>query len=351
MPLSRHFYELDEVVAALQRCLWTCPHKGRALFWLWELVVSQEETLATDTLNDAWLQHGGGLFVRQLQGLQQDKWADRCLIIYEAIQVAGSLSASRLLEKVALITDPPTLSGAVTPSSSLPFIRTLDPAETLSASEANAFWHGYDRACRSPNSRVIALWHLLHVQESLSADGIWSAINIAAKGDPIVKRLQESASPHPESQLLHQIAATLILCTPPLKRYQEEMSFVMGHYRNDWAAWNTTIGRRAARLHAIPTEAAIVRAKIPAGYSNIDDVRNPITLLSEGCRFWRQVMDTKDYTYDRTKDELIFGSDEAKEEFYARYFPDDTPDEWSLEDQRKSHGPGTQQGTQQGTGN
>ena len=33
-------------------------------------------------------------------------------------------------------------------------------------------------------------------------------------------------------------------------------------------------------------------------------------------------------------------SDDALETFYASTFPDDIPDEWSLEDQEKSHGPG-----------
>jgi hypothetical protein len=33
-------------------------------------------------------------------------------------------------------------------------------------------------------------------------------------------------------------------------------------------------------------------------------------------------------------------SDDAKEAFYSTYFPDDIPDEWSLADQKKSHGAG-----------
>ena len=33
-------------------------------------------------------------------------------------------------------------------------------------------------------------------------------------------------------------------------------------------------------------------------------------------------------------------SDDELEAFYGTYFPDDIPDEWSLVDQKKSHGPG-----------
>ena len=38
--------------------------------------------------------------------------------------------------------------------------------------------------------------------------------------------------------------------------------------------------------------------------------------------------------------ELLHDGIEDLEAFYARTFPDDIPDEWSLLDQRKSHGPG-----------
>jgi len=41
-----------------------------------------------------------------------------------------------------------------------------------------------------------------------------------------------------------------------------------------------------------------------------------------------------------TIQELLYDGTEDIDAFYARTFPDDIPDEWSLVDQRKSHGPG-----------
>ena len=41
-----------------------------------------------------------------------------------------------------------------------------------------------------------------------------------------------------------------------------------------------------------------------------------------------------------TIQELLYDGFEDLETFYTRTFPDDIPDEWSLIDQRKSHGPG-----------
>ena len=48
----------------------------------------------------------------------------------------------------------------------------------------------------------------------------------------------------------------------------------------------------------------------------------------KGCPFW-----------DTALESIV--DDETKEAFYEKYFPDDIPDEWSLEDQKKSHGFGS----------
>ena len=54
--LSRNLYEIDEVKSALQICL--RRQSWRALFWLWELVVSEEIEEAKSVLRYTWLQWG-----------------------------------------------------------------------------------------------------------------------------------------------------------------------------------------------------------------------------------------------------------------------------------------------------
>ena len=51
--------------------------------------------------------------------------------------------------------------------------------------------------------------------------------------------------------------------------------------------------------------------------------------------FWHSVV--KEFQIRRQEDELIFLDDETLERFYATYFPNDIPDEWSAEERRKSH--------------
>jgi hypothetical protein len=71
------------------------------------------------------------------------------------------------------------------------------------------------------------------------------------------------------------------------------------------------IGRCAARLFSVP------RAHAPTG---------PVSPLAtkEGCKFWRRVWGTVQCAED-------------EEAFWATYFADDIPDEWSAVEQAKSH--------------
>jgi len=108
-----------------------------------------------------------------------------------------------------------------------------------------------------------------------------------------------------------------------------------------WDYWNKQIGRRKARVYTIPVEAlsaTTTRGRLPAIYTNIDDVRNPVVLLPEGCRFWKEISMKIGLTVDAETGTARFPNDDVLEVFYKQYFPDDIPDEWSAADQGKSHG-------------
>jgi hypothetical protein len=77
-----------------------------------------------------------------------------------------------------------------------------------------------------------------------------------------------------------------------------------------------------------------------ATYTNIEELRDPLPSLLSGCTFWRQAALSAGAFYNADTDQVWFPSDESLEYFYATYFPDDIPDEWSLADQQKSHGVG-----------
>ena len=358
MPLTRNLYELDEVVSALQVCL--RRGYGRAAFWLWELVVSKEEILALTCLTDAWLRGGGGYDPQLLTLPLSDKgWPERYVRVAAAIKTARERNATRFLNEAAA--EP--LRPYVTPLAasekararrhqrSTAFVASLSTDEPIDKNEAANWWISFDSACRQHHARD-AIWLLQAVQPILSADAIWTAIRLSSRGSLLTKKAVEllKEAPiltEPTHQALAQANATLILSTTTKERetvmIQKPMELLS--YCREWATWSSMVGRRKARVHAIPAEAlhgSTTRGGIPFKYTNITDVRDPVTLLSDGCTFWRLALQEAGVTVDEETQAIAFPDDEGIEAFYQRYFPDDIPDEWSAEDQAKSHGRGCQ---------
>lgn len=100
--------------------------------------------------------------------------------------------------------------------------------------------------------------------------------------------------------------------------------------------WKSTYGCRKSRAYAIKKEC--LYGKSPRGLmtveeNNISDIYNSEELI-RGQKVYNELVN-------------IFGSFEAfkedvdrYDEFYSHFFHDDIPDEWSLEEQMKSHGKG-----------
>jgi len=313
-------------------------------------VVSEEEVLASQTLTDTWLRYGGGVDP-DLMVLPEDAWIDRCVRTMSAIQAAGSLHAMHFLTLSATMDSRPsmtplprsTAAAARRAKRSAAFVASLDPSEQVSPEDAANFWISFDSACRQ-GVRTDALWLLQAAQPIFSADAIWSALRIASRG-PIchIEILQRAATPHPIQQLLFQAAATLHLCIPS----QERAAYVPprgSHLQRQ--AWAEQVGRRKSRLYAIPVEALhtdTTRGRIPHKYTNIDDLREPVQILSEGCTFWQNTLRSNGIETDEATGATVFPDDTVLESFHDTYFPDDIPDEWSKEDQLKSHGRGVQE--------
>ena len=106
------------------------------------------------------------------------------------------------------------------------------------------------------------------------------------------------------------------------------------------------MGRRAARVYEIPKEAmhaGTTRGSLAKRFTNINDVREPIYGLVDGCTWWREAIAAAGIVVRREANgdvEIEFPDDDTIEAFYDKHFPDDIPDEWSAVDQMKSHGVG-----------
>jgi hypothetical protein len=91
---------------------------------------------------------------------------------------------------------------------------------------------------------------------------------------------------------------------------------------------------RKGRVYTIPYGCLYGMTMRGVGIDTTDEI-NAFTMIESP--YWRRIVEF--YTKDG-----IWISDDAKEEFFDMYFPEDIPDEWSLAEKRLSHGPGVNNG-------
>jgi hypothetical protein len=359
MPLTRHLYELDEVTAALQLCL----RRGgaRAPFWAWELIVSDEANIAFTTIRHAWLLWGGGhdpsiLDVPCPLVADATPWLHLLNRTAAAITTAGTLIAEKLLTRVQqLVAPPPPPTTQIHPRVAAAFA-TAVADELPDTSVTIAFWNALAIATTArPPNRITALWLLQAAADRLCADSLWTALQMiaATTGNPEVRAtvasLRKAATPHPESQLLHQAAAVFVIAGHPAAPPPPPTASATA--LRDWETWNSLVDNcRAARIHAIPPDAlhtGTPRGSMSAKYTNDADIHNPVALLPAGCRWWRTQAAAAGLQADPTTEAVTWPADNdaTLEAFYERHFPlhVDIPDEWSAADRAKSHGCGTQE--------
>jgi len=304
MPLSRHLYELDEVTSALQTCL----RKGwpRAHYWLWELLQSDEHDLALNSLQNTWILFGAPYdpSILTAEPTDQDAWIALLRSIEIAIYQTKKDAVFYMLQRT-------------------------DEVECEPVTKEN-FATSLKAAC-SENKRRVALRLLKEAKATHTDDEI----------DTIVG--SQYGSEDPEVRLALQAIAVFSMCPTTAPPQNEEKDTIEPYIQRAWASWSPLVGTRKARIYEIPTEALTqdtTRGSLSRRYTNIGELRDPVPSLFEGSAWWRARLEEVGATQDEETGAVVFPSDSALEGFYATHFPDDIPDEWSLEDQLKSHGRG-----------
>jgi len=274
--ITRHFYRLDEVQAALSYAIM----KGRPLetaFWVQELLDSGRNQELQHTLIQAWL-----WFVLVNDPLWIQELTDPHQAAYRL--TVGSKDNS-LWALCCLLPNPDTLCSTIPP--------------TLKNSKATL-------------ERYLAI--ALYQKKGQAA--CWAALRLAALGPLDL--------PHPLSPLLADLdpslqvcVSVLLACSVPVKGITEMPDEIRRHL----AHWHGIIGRRARRCYGIPQECLYGltrRGCLSQKESTLGELRSVHDLLihEQGLK------------------------EEALDSFYAVTFPDDIPDEWSLADQMRSHGSG-----------
>lgn len=325
---TRHFYEAEEVVLALRWCV----KRGRlkeSLFWCLELLDSEMNLELQKELSLLWLWYFGvgrlsaNPFLQSLE--TREDYLNYVSSLTRLPKECRNRSVLTLLVLGSIDEKQPDRP------SEFPCLNPLFKEMNCSDVEKGFLRSVYQGKSRLAFDLSRPLWQsnpsrtyeliqkiqeVKHKNESLSE--ILTLLQLNEDEDPWPMRCLTVAAVCLNAK---QLRSSLLDFQPSLT---PDMKECIGE-------WDSMLGRRKRREFAIPTECLYGlcdRGKISNKESNIDMIRSLSYKTLEGCPFWNRVLEENAPWVD----------DDLLEAFYDLYFPDDIPDEWSKEDQAKSHG-------------
>lgn len=317
MPLTRHLYAEDEVVAALQFCVL----RGRcveAAFWCEELVHSDMIEPLLIALRQIWL-YGYGIGALS--------WYKR----FQKVAIQDELDLDELIGLVVGLCrlglkgrrDITYLILAGSPVEAEQANFSLAP-KGLEAADA------YFVACIE-QGRTISAWRAL---------GSTGALRIAAE-----RKHREAGSEACDLLVEYPALCIAALCLGKgelAARLAEPVYGTLSEVEKARADWDPLIGRRARRQFPIPSESLywLTARGAKTVYENSEKVlRGSLERPGKlwGSIYWDSIADSVGGW------DAIRNDPEVRMIFYDTYFPDDTPDEWSTAEREASHGWGASQ--------
>lgn len=331
MPLSRHFYALDEVQAALQYAT-TRNDRKETLFWCQELILSGHISEAISALFEAWLWQKGSFCLSWLTSAWLTLSSEECSeddILLAAYQLTSYNCDHSLWSILCLsaMDHPPERVTPKTPSLCVSDEREQYMVRALFQGKAYSAWW---MARQLPLERV---WVLL--QEYLESQLIDASYLISLKGYEKLLGYQTN-----EYDTIVQCLAVLSACLTPIQRTKSNKPLPTSiDCQTTLAEWAACIGTKKRRIYSIPVMCLYGMTKrghlkwSQNTFKSLNDVESDLL----GSPFWEEELDG----YTKMIDGKIqWKSDDAKEDWYETFFPDDIPDEWTKLDKEKSHGDG-----------
>lgn len=318
MPLTRHLYAEDEVIAALQFCVL----RGRtveAVFWCEELLYSEMIEPFLDSLRRIWL-CGFGIgtlaWCREFQRIAEQDEID----VEEAVGLVVWLSRLGLKGR----RDSTYVILAGSPVEAEQATISIAPKGVTGAD-------AYFIACVE-QGRTISAWRAL---SSITAD----TLQIAAE------RKHGQAGIEACSLLIEYpalaVAALCLLRGELAARLLEPILATVPEVDKARREWGP-LSRRCRRQYPIPQECLYWLTKRGRNtvYTTSEKVLRGSLERPEklwGSIYWDSVADSVGGW------EAVRNDPEVRMSFYDEHFPDDSPDEWSMEEREKSHGRGASQ--------
>ena len=315
MPLSRHFYAVDEVHAALSYRTTGCD-RAETLFWCQELLLSGYASETISTLFESWLLYKGAFSLSWLitaERLACDEVTedDIRLAAYQMSWKQSDHSLWNILVLTAMGREPERLTAKAPPYLPSDANESYMVRAMFQGKAYSAWWMSRHLS----DARVWSLlrWYAVH-NCPVYADRYMAALELLERYETLL------GYSSPEYGIIVRCLAVLSLC---LNAEQQAES---------WRVLPAEIGPleiKSGRGYAIPTACLYGNCARGCMKWTESTVRQLGELEREmgDCPFW----DEARMAYDLSSD--------SREDFYERYVPD-IPDEWGAEEKQKSHGDG-----------
>jgi hypothetical protein len=305
--LTRNLYREDEVEAALLLCL----SRGRAAesaFWATELIDSDLGTVVVKTVFRAWL---------WFYGVREIEWFAAFATMMEADELDADLLMAAVLgfrkRDASIVGLLAHGLGAAPTYYADPFAKGKTRVAWGLCVAGEIPWNSLPAIAPKHSEKLVQ--KLLTAEEWFG--GLWE----------------------PEFLWHCRAAAVALICCPTLPT-GSTFRPIPGHIQANLAEWSAATGR-ARRAYKIPVSCLYLitaRGRDHTVYDGTEaELMGKLEPKLKGSSFWEGVV-AEIGGWD-----VIQRHDETREEFYDTYFPDDIPDEWSLEERAKSHGRGVLQ--------
>jgi hypothetical protein len=322
--LSRHFYRLDEVRSALRDCI-VNRRVDKGLFWTQELLDSGEDEYLFETLVEVWAFAVGPAKFRWVTDAYQVGREDLLMLSLQLLRLPHEAADGSLLGMTLQAYEDCRRGGKL----ASPVTAFREAIRKGAVRTAAAAWLQLDVAsgaavlgeqcALAPASKTLAL-------EALSTWASWAPGSLA----------------RPIWGTLTAMMAIMVLCmnevqwSASISPYRKMTDDMQTRILELLADWRGLLGRRERRVFEIPRDCLkwdTERGRMRWTENTTEELWR-IWEVMDGTRCWDDLAATTGYAwsgYDTT----------GWAEFIEAAFPDDWPEEWSVEDQRLSHGFGS----------
>ena len=323
---TKNIYRLDEVKAALQLSIHTRQDQ-EAIFWANELVVSEELEDLKQVLFVSWFHSIGLGNIEILYNIMTASDDDLLNIVYGMATLKESMRDCTLPIMF--------LYGIVNKEYKNRNIYFTLPAALV---QPDPRIEAFIRAVLL--GKFLEAWFLY--QKGIPESILKTIIDVKFK-TPFVKQLMNSVynSDFPKSYMCCALIGILCCSEEMLATAQGSIIQMDNDEKERIKKINEIKEKRKARLLTIPQDCLIGKTKrgtLTFQQSNIHELYDPDYIVENST-----VFESIEELYGCMDSFKMQDTARNYEDFMEWYFPDDIPDEWSLADQKKSHGIGINQ--------